>query len=70
MNSKTFKALRIKEGYSQADFATLLGVSESTVAAIETNRRPMSAKVKVRLAQQYELNDEMFLFFDEYEKYQ
>ncbi|MEK4085148.1 helix-turn-helix domain-containing protein [Psychrobacillus sp. FSL K6-1415] len=70
MNSTSFKALRIREGKTQAAFAEMLGVSESTVAQIETNKRPISARVKVKLAQKFKMDDELVNFFAEVRKYQ
>lgn len=66
MNKDSFKALRLKQGMTQKNFADLLGVSESTVAAIETGRRNISDTVRARLAQNFEVDKELLLFLDSY----
>lgn len=68
MNKESFKALRLKKGMTQKQFADLLRVSESTVAAIETGRRNISDTVRARLAQNFEVSEELLLFLDSYQK--
>lgn len=58
MNSKVFKSIRIYHGHTQSAFASLLGVSESTVAAIETGRREISDTVRIKLARHFDINEE------------
>ena len=45
------RALRRREGLSQADLAAKLGVSASYLNLIEHNRRPLSAGLLIKLAQ-------------------
>ncbi|MEM5003185.1 helix-turn-helix transcriptional regulator [Priestia megaterium] len=58
MNKNVFKSIRIYHGHTQSAFASLLGVSESTVAAIETGRREVSDSVRIKLARQFDINQE------------
>lgn len=62
MSAQRFKLLRLKKKMTQRQFAELLGVSESTVAAIENGRRPISDHIRVSLAEQGGV-DEDFLYF-------
>jgi transcriptional regulator with XRE-family HTH domain len=68
MQAKTFRGLRLKAGKTQAEWAEFLGVSESTVAAIENERRSISDSVRARLAQKVQVDDELLSFFDSMEK--
>ncbi|PGS55101.1 DNA-binding transcriptional regulator [Bacillus sp. AFS041924] len=68
MRTEAFKATRLKLGMTQAEFGEFLGVSESTVAAIENNRRRISDVVRGKLAERISVNDELISFFDAYEK--
>lgn len=68
MNANNFKAIRLKEGMTQKQFADLLGVSDSTIAAIETGRRPISAFVRARLAQRVQFDDESLYFLKKYQE--
>jgi len=68
MNREKFKALRLQKGMTQKEFADLLRVSESTVEAIENGRREISDTVKARLAQNFEVSEELLLFLDSYRK--
>ena len=66
MNAVKFKALRLRESMTQKEFANLLGVSESTVAAIETGRRNVSDTVRARLVQSVDVGSEFISFFEKY----
>ncbi|MFF3021206.1 helix-turn-helix domain-containing protein [Gottfriedia sp. NPDC057948] len=68
MQIQTFKATRLKLGMSQAAFGEYLGISESTVAAIENNRRRISDVVRGKLAERIKVNEELLSFFEAYEK--
>ncbi|MBL3570026.1 XRE family transcriptional regulator [Rhodovulum sp. BSW8] len=50
------KALRTSLGLSQAQMAAELGVSPSYITLIESNQRPASARLLMRLAEVYDLN--------------
>lgn len=68
MNKASFKAMRLQKGMTQKEFADLLRVSESTVAAIETGRRCISDTVRARIAQNIEVNQELILFLGMYQE--
>ncbi|MCU0685516.1 MAG: short-chain fatty acyl-CoA regulator family protein [Polyangiaceae bacterium] len=50
------RALRRREGISQAELADRLGISASYLNLIENNRRPLPAEVLVRLAQLFSID--------------
>ncbi len=54
------RALRRREGLSQARMAERLGISASYLNLIEHNRRPLSAQVLIRLAQEFQLDLKAF----------
>ncbi len=54
------RALRRREGMSQARMAERLGISASYLNLIEHNRRALSAQVLIRLAQEFQLDLKAF----------
>ncbi|MBI4168336.1 MAG: DUF2083 domain-containing protein [Acidobacteria bacterium] len=54
------RALRRREGLSQAKMAERLGISASYLNLIEHNQRPLSAQVLIRLAQEFQLDLKAF----------
>lgn len=68
MNSNSFKALRLKKGMTQKEYAEMLGVSESTIAAIESGRRSISDLVRARLAQKIDIDEDSIYFLESFEK--
>ena len=64
---KRFTDLRRELGYTQADFAALLGVSNTT-ADIERGRTKLSGKVVLELLKQFKINP-MWLFGESDEQY-
>src|SRR2546425_3578283 len=54
------RALRRREGLSQARMAERLRISPSYLNLIEHNQRPMSAQVLLRLAQEFQLDIKAF----------
>ncbi len=50
------RALRRREGISQADLATKLGVSASYLNLIENHKRPLPAPLLVKLAQEFKVD--------------
>ncbi|MCA1059764.1 helix-turn-helix domain-containing protein [Rossellomorea aquimaris] len=69
MEASTFKGLRLRASKTQVQWAEFLGVSESTVAAIENGRRRVSDTVRARLAQKVSIDDDLMSFFDSLEKF-
>ncbi|MGG3691118.1 helix-turn-helix transcriptional regulator [Heyndrickxia ginsengihumi] len=68
MNAEIFRAIRLKKGMTQSKYANLLGISESTVAAIENGRRGISDQVRARLAREVEIDEELLYFLESYRK--
>lgn len=66
MNREMFKALRQFTELTQKDFAKSLGVSDSTIDAVEAGRRPVSAFIKGRVAAAYKIDDAFLSFYDNY----
>jgi DNA-binding transcriptional regulator YiaG len=46
MSPEEFKNIRLTIGYGQAEFAELIGISESTVQSYETGRRAIPIVMK------------------------
>ena len=53
---KRLRALRTREGLSQAAMATRLGISASYLNLIEHDRRPISANLLLTFAQRFDLD--------------
>lgn len=66
MDKETFRALRLSKNMTQKEFGELLGVSESTVAAIENGRRLISDKVRARLATITDIDDDFIDFYNRF----
>src|SRR5881628_956312 len=54
------RALRRREGLSQAKMAERLGISASYLNLIEHNQRPLSAQVLLKLAQEFHVDLKTF----------
>ncbi|KQN97593.1 helix-turn-helix transcriptional regulator [Paenibacillus sp. Leaf72] len=59
MDSTAVRAIRIKLGYTQSQFAAKIGVSRSHVASVEANLRAVSLKLQFKIAQFAGVSDEM-----------
>ena len=68
MSADRFKWLRLKKKMTQDEFAELLGLSQSTVAAIEKGRRPISDSVRAKLAELGAVDDDFLYFLHSIEK--
>lgn len=51
MDSIAVRAVRIKLGYTQEQFAAQLGVSRSLIASVEAGLRAVSVKLQYKIAQ-------------------
>lgn len=51
MDQIAVRAIRIKLGYTQEQFAAQLGVSRSLIASVETGLRAVSKKLEIKIAQ-------------------
>ena len=52
--------LRRKRGLTQAKLAEQLGISTSYLNLIENNRRPLSAPLLIKLAQEFQIDLQSF----------
>lgn len=68
MNKETFKAIRLHKDMTQEQFGELLGMSKSAIANIEAGRRSISDRVRARLVQKVEFDDDLLYFLDSYIK--
>lgn len=66
MNATNFKRVRLKKKMTQKEFGKLLGISESTIAAIENGRRQISDQVRARMAQNIEVDDDLVYFLESF----
>ncbi|MGF7033737.1 transcriptional regulator with XRE-family HTH domain [Paenibacillus mucilaginosus] len=57
MDGKSIQAIRMHQGMTQEEFAEAIGVSQSTVAAVETGYRAVSDRVRIRIAQVFGTDD-------------
>ncbi|OLN23713.1 hypothetical protein BTO30_02960 [Domibacillus antri] len=62
MDASIFKNCRLAKRMSQSAFGSYLGISESTVAAIENKRRNISDAVRYRLEEKISVDDELIFF--------
>ncbi|MEC0253620.1 helix-turn-helix transcriptional regulator [Paenibacillus lautus] len=59
MDSMAVRAIRIKMGFTQEQFAAQLGVSRSLIASVETGIRAVSLKLQIKIAQLGGIDREM-----------
>lgn len=59
MDSMAVRAIRIKMGFTQEQFAAQLGVSRSLIASVETGMRAVSLKLQIKIAQLVGIDREM-----------
>lgn len=59
MNGMTVRAIRNHYRLGQASFAKRIGVKQPTLSAVECGMRPVSRNVKVRIAQEFPITDEV-----------
>lgn len=53
MNGVAVRAVRISKGMTQEDFAKILNVSRSCIAAVESGFRPVSPALRIKIAQTF-----------------
>lgn len=59
MNGETVKALRIYFGFNQRKFAEVIGITAAYLCMIESNHRTVSDTVRIRIAQRFEVTEEL-----------
>lgn len=59
MNKDIFKQIRINAGLSQAEYAKVLGMSQTFISMMENGHYPISDKTKRRVVANFEITDEI-----------
>jgi transcriptional regulator with XRE-family HTH domain len=59
MDSTAVRAIRIKLGFTQKQFAAQLGVSRSLISSVEAGLRAVSLKLQIKIAQLAGIGDEI-----------
>ncbi|MFD1955830.1 helix-turn-helix transcriptional regulator [Paenibacillus thailandensis] len=59
MSGDAVRAIRISKNMSQSEFAAALKVSRSLIEAVENERRAVSHNLRIRIAQTFDVTDEM-----------
>lgn len=59
MTGLTVRAIRLHYGLSREEFAERLGVSRSTIEAVENGRRKVSTNLRIKIAQTFDLTDDV-----------
>ena len=55
------RGLRGREGLTQVELATRLGVSQNAISEMESGKRPISQKMAKRLVEEFDLSYKCFL---------
>jgi transcriptional regulator with XRE-family HTH domain len=63
LDKKTFKLIRLFHGYSQEEYAELLGVNQSSVAKAELGRVPITDRMRAKVARHFDAMEPEFLQF-------
>lgn len=59
MDGMAVKAIRLKKGMTQVQFAAMLNVSPSSIAAVESGYRAVSHNLRIKIAQTVGMGDEI-----------
>ncbi|TLS53386.1 helix-turn-helix transcriptional regulator [Paenibacillus antri] len=59
MSGDAVRAIRISKNMSQPEFAEVLNVSRSCIDAVESGRRAVSRKLRIKIAQTFGVDDEI-----------
>lgn len=59
MSGEAVRAIRISLNLSQREFASMLKVSRSVIAAVESRHRSVSDNLRIRIAQTFGCGDEV-----------
>lgn len=68
MNNQMFKSIRLYRDETQSEFAAFLGISESSVAGIEVRNRPVTDRIRARLAHRFEVTPDFIEFVERNDK--
>lgn len=64
MDRHLFKALRLDNGYSQAEFGKILGISDTSVYRIEKGERNITDRVRFQVLKHFEITPELLELVD------
>lgn len=59
MTGFAVRAIRLYYGLTQREFAERLGVDNTTICAIERGKRKVSDNMRIKIAQTFDLNDDV-----------
>ncbi|MFJ7914798.1 MULTISPECIES: helix-turn-helix domain-containing protein [unclassified Lysinibacillus] len=68
MRPHTIKSLRKFHGLTQAEFASRIGYTRSTISEVENMRKYPSAALLTAVTRQFEITDEFIAFLRNFEK--
>jgi transcriptional regulator with XRE-family HTH domain len=68
MTNEMFRAIRLYKDLTQRDFAKIIGISKATVARIESGSLRVTPRVKAKIASNFELTDDFFMFYEKMRK--
>ena len=68
MDGAAIKAIRLRLGMSQVDFAKALGLSTSCIAHVETGRRAVTSNLRMRIAARIQLPDDYLTIIEQAKK--
>jgi antitoxin HigA-1 len=58
MDGIAVKAVRLAAKLSQGDFSEQLGISQSLLSMVENGKRPVSDRIRIRIAQAFGIGEE------------
>lgn len=59
MSGEDVKAIRVKLNLTQSEFAALLGVTQNCISYVETGQRPLTGKLRIKIAQTFGVGPEI-----------
>lgn len=68
MNGKTLRNLRLYHGLTQESLSNVIGVSRAYLSLIEHGKKPVSDRVKMKVAQHFKVTDELIQAMENVEK--
>ncbi|MBR0590649.1 helix-turn-helix domain-containing protein [Bacillus pumilus] len=68
ISSEIFGLIRMAKGMTQAEYGAFLGISKSSVAAIECGDRRITKKTQHAVISNVDFDEPLIAFLDKYEK--
>lgn len=59
LSGEDVRAIRIKLNLTQSEFAALLGVTQTCICYVETGQRPLTGKLRIKIAQTFGVGPEI-----------